>query len=123
MHLEEIKERLDLLTAYVLSNDEFFRIALEYGWGYSKIEKIHSIMWNFEQNLDQNFTYADIDMSFKNIGIDYQTIKSLFLIFYRKHMYINTIKRYLQTNHAAFNGQISSEYIPMYNELFNKINK
>lgn len=122
MNLQQIQDRLNILTEYVLTKDELLRLGLEYGWGASKIGQIYNIMQHFEQMPEQNFSYEDVENAFLEIGIDYQMIKSLFLIFYSRWIYIKTIKVYLQTNYKTF-GNVSGEYVDMYNELFLKTDK
>lgn len=114
-----LEEKVELLTDIVVHGDRISKLALELDWEPAKIRKIYSIMDRFFYDEKQEYKYTDVDSAFWNIGISYQEIKPIFIIFFENDQYISVIKRYLKTNCESY-GNVSGEYVSMYRELFIK---
>lgn len=113
----DLEERVELLTECVLNNCQFSKLALSFGWEENTRKEIFNIMDKYFYNKSQNYSYGDIENDFNSIGINYQYLKLLFLMFYENRQYVPVIKQYLATNYEAY-GNVSGEYVEIYNELF-----
>jgi len=114
-----LEEKVELLIDCVAHEDELSKLALEMNWTPAKIRQIHDIMGKFLDDTKEEYNYMDVNGEFNKIRITYQDLKSIFRIFYDNCQYIPVIKRYLKTNHEA-HGNVSCEYITMYEDLFKK---
>lgn len=112
-----IEEKVYWLERIALDNDGMARFALSYGWTCDFVNKIYSTMELFWQKDPTTYGYADVDRAFRErCNLNYQDIKSIFLVLYRNGHYLDVLTNYLKTNAESF-GNVSSEYHEMYEDL------
>lgn len=129
MDLENLRDKVNILVAIATTKDKFTidinRFALCSGLNSHNIEQIFDIMDEFlnierriGNNLESNehpYSYNDIEAKFAPLGITYQNLKSLFIIFYENNKYLSVIRRYLIMESAL--GGVAMEYKDMYDVL------
>ena len=111
-----LEEKVELLTKVVLYNDKIAHLVLSSSLEFEAYDAIFDIMDAFEHKSFNLYNYLNVESEFWKIGIDRQTLKCIFIIFYQERRFISTLTNYLDTNFKDF-GNVSSELVNMYNDL------
>lgn len=114
-----LEDKVSLLIDGLIKNQPLSVWALGLGYDNEKIVQIFKIMEKYWNLPCENYNFNDIERDFNSIGIDYQILKSLLRVFYDQHQYLKVIRNYLNTNYKQL-GNVSIEYIDMYNNLCGK---
>lgn len=93
-----IEEKVYWLERIALDNDAMARLALSYGWTYDFVNKIYSTMELFWQKEPSSYSYVDVEKAFRErCNLNYQDLKSIFLVLYRNRQYLDVLTNYLDT--------------------------
>ncbi len=118
----ELKERVEMLIQVVINKDGLSSLALQYGWNCEQVEQIYKIMEKFANQRQEDYNFHTIDICFhKEMGLDYQAVKSILCVFYQSRKFLQVIKRYLVSNLES-NQNLPSEFNDMFAELANNPN-
>ncbi|MCV3482140.1 hypothetical protein [Campylobacter sp. CNRCH_2014_0184h] len=115
-----LAEKVHYLEQIVIHNCFISRMALENKISLQTLQSIYSIFNFYSEKInsgDYNFTYADIEKTFSEIGINRVDLKSIILLIGETGQYDEVIKHYLKTNNDVF-GNVSSEFLGLWRKYF-----
>lgn len=113
-----LEEKVEYLKEIVLSDCDMSRLALKLELKPSVVDSIYSIFdkyYSMCNKEDYSFNYINIEEDFRNIGIDYQALKSVILILGKNGQYLDVIKHYLET--MGDKNSVPIEFHKLYDEL------